>query len=295
MSRFPFYTLAAPNPTQPAPSAPRRARRRFAALALAAALGVLGAGPALAHVPLSSDPFKRQGCTAGLSNLGCSWAVLGALLDPRQVDSICFDAQAGDSIKAQATVPPKAAYDGPNDFTLVLVGPGLPPPGRSVPQDLPVGGGAVFGDPPGDVAARRRNYLGWWYGAKIDVTLPAVGRYEIRVWSPSMAMGEYFLTTDGDDPTCGSTDLSNTPLPLRGDLNGDGRVTDDDAFRALVIALGVVPVTDSYELFSADVAPTGDFDLKLKPGDGVVDLGDVTRILRRSRGYDAADTWPDPS
>ena len=67
------------------------------------------ASAAGAHAPRSSDPFVQQGCTAGLSELGSSWAVLGALLSPTQVDYICFDVSPGDMIRAQIVIPPQAA------------------------------------------------------------------------------------------------------------------------------------------------------------------------------------------
>ena len=260
----------------------------FAALLFAAA------SAAHAHFPVPSDPFKRQGCTAGLTDLANSWAILGALLTPHQLDYICFNATPDDEIKAAIVIPPKAAYQGPNDVTMLLTGPGLPPIGLAPFDPLPMGAGGIAQTiDPTQGPFPKRNYLGWWYGGLIDVHPPTTGEYEIRVYSPSNWQGEYILTTTGNDPNSASNNLADTKLPTPGDLNQDGVLDMSDVNRALIIALGVEPPNDSFELSAGDVAPPGDVDQLLIPGDGVIDLSDVTRILRRVMGLDTSEDWPD--
>jgi hypothetical protein len=189
-------------------------------------------------------------------------------------------------------IPPKAAYDGPNDVTMVLVGPGLPLPTQAVPEGLPPGDGAIFAEiNPDQGPFPLRNFLGNWYGPNFDINLPATGRFQIRVYSPSDWRGEYILTSAGNDPNAGT--LEDTKLPTPGDINQDGKVDTSDAVQGLIIALGVEPVENTFALMSGDVAPPGDPDRFLVPGDGVIDLSDVTRILRRAVGLDTSPDWPD--
>ncbi|MBW3622732.1 MAG: dockerin type I repeat-containing protein [Armatimonadetes bacterium] len=273
--------------------------RRAVAFALLAVIMLLGVPPARAHSPVSADPFRRMGCTAGLPDLVESYAVLGVLLALEQVDYICFKAMPGDVVKTQVIVPTKAAYDGANDFTMVLVGPGLPDPGRPVPGGLATGQGAIFAQVrPEDGPFPQWRYQAWWFGPRLDVTLGGSGErtYEVRVYSPSSAVGEYLLTTTGTDPLSG--DLEDTPMPLPGDLNLDGEVTVDDAILALTIALQTKTIENSFALRAGDVAPPGDPipsrpQFRYLPGDGVIDLADATRMMRRALGLDRSPNWPD--
>lgn len=72
-----------------------------------------------------------------------------------------------------------------------------------------------------------------------------------------------------------------TPLPLRGDLSGDGKMDVIDALRALQIAVGLI-VPAGNDMIVGDVAPLGN-DAKPAP-DGVIDLRDALLILRRVIG-----------
>src|SRR5687767_8524897 len=112
------------------------------AATLALSIGLIA--PVKAHSTLSTDPFVQTGCTAGFPNLMDSWAVMGLFVKPTHVGSFCFDAVAGERIKASVVIPPKAAYESPNDVTMVLVGPGLPVPDKPVPLGLKENTGAVF-------------------------------------------------------------------------------------------------------------------------------------------------------
>jgi hypothetical protein len=250
---------------------------------------------AVAHTPLPSNPFQQQGCAEGISEWDDSWAVFGALLRKQQVDFICFDATDPDlRIRAALVIPPKISYDSPdNDVTMVLVGPGLPDPGVPVPDGLSSGDGGIFASIHAEEGPfPSRNYLGWWYGPRIDETLPATGRYELRIYSPSDWHGEYILMTTGNDPNSPTNNLSDTKWPTPGDINQDGSVNLQDAIMGMVIALGIQTPDSSFALSSGDVAPPANIDLLLMPGDGQIDLADVTRILRRVQGLDQSEDWP---
>ena len=250
-------------------------------------------GAAFGHIAAPSNPFAMDGCSGGFSNLEDSWAILGALIVPEHVGIFCFDAVPNQRIKAAVVIPPKAVYEGPSDVTMVLVGPGLPDPSRPVPLGLFEGNGAVFAAArPDEGPFPRRNFLGNWHGPRLDEVLPAAGRYEIRVFSPSDWRGEYFLVTTGD-PDRPSADLTQTPLPTPGDLNDDGRVTVEDAVSGLIIAVGSATIEDTYDLYAGDIAPRGDYERLLIPGDGEINLGDVVRMLRRAVGLDTTPEWPD--
>ena len=263
--------------------------------ALAAAMAFLmSVGAARAHIPVPTDPFVRDGCTAGFPNLLDSWAVMGVLVVNGHVGIFCFDAAPGDRITSSVVIPPKAAYEGPNDVTMVLVGHGLPAPSRPVPLGLVEGMGAVFVGPrPPEGDFPKRNFLGWWHGERLDVELPREGRYEVRAFSPSDWKGEYYLVTTGMDPTRPSGALENTPLPTPGDLNHDEKVDLADALQALVIAMGEARPQDSFILAAGDVAPPGDPERFIAAGDGEIDLGDVVRLYRRALGLTNSPLWPD--
>ncbi|MGQ9524684.1 MAG: molybdopterin cofactor-binding domain-containing protein [Armatimonadota bacterium] len=62
------------------------------------------------------------------------------------------------------------------------------------------------------------------------------------------------------------------PAPLKGDLNGDGKLTTDDALLAVQIALGLRTASSAQTL-------AGDVNLN-----GALDLSDATRILRAAVG-----------
>jgi hypothetical protein len=157
---------------------------------------------------------------------------------------------------------------------------------------LPPGDGAIFAAiNPDEGPFPHRNFLGNWYGPRFDLDLPASGRFEIRIFSPSDWRGEYILTSTGNDPNAGT--LEDTQLPTPGDINQDGKVDMSDAVQGLIIALDVEPVENTFALMSGDVAPPSDPDRFLVPGDGVIDLSDVTRILRRAVGLDTSPDWPD--
>ena len=276
------------------------APRRFTTIICLSLLLLAAAPAARAHSPVSADPFRRMGCTAGVPDLVNSYAVLGALLTPNQLDYICFSAGAGGVLKAQIIIPTKAAYDAPNDVTIALVGPGLPAPGRPVPGGLTPGQGAVFAEiRTEDGPFPQHRFESWWFGPRLDVILPddaPTGTYEYRVFSPSGWAGEYLLTTTGSDPTSGG--LEDTPMPTPGDIDQDGQVTVDDGIQALTLALLLTPISSSFALRAGDVAPPGDpmreFPrLRYLPGDGVIDLADATRIMRYALGLDNSPDWPD--
>jgi hypothetical protein len=218
------------------------------------------------------------------------------LVRPGQFDRICLNASVGDEIRAAIVIPAKAAYEGPNDVTMVLVGPGLdsPPANGSVPGGLSPMSGATFATiDAGEGPFPGRNFLGNWYGPKLDETITTAGSYEIRVFSPSDWHGEYILTTTGDDPDSASGNLEDTQLPVPGDADGDGNVTIEDAIAALQVALGASIIPNTFTLTAADVAPPGTPDRFLLPGDGIINLADTVRILRRVAGLDNSPDWPD--
>lgn len=252
------------------------------------------ASPCRGHTSVSMDPFESDGCMAGLDNLQDSWAVSGVLAVRNHVGTVCFDAEPGNRIRVVVVIPPKAAYEGDNDVTMALVGPGLPTPDRPVPLGLAAGKGAVFAGVDSALEPYpKRNYLGWWHGVRLDVEIPATGRYEVRAFSPSDWRGEYYLVFTGEDPTRPSSVLENTPLPLPGDITHDEQLTVMDAIQALIITLSVKSLQDPAILAAGDVAPPGDPNRFIAAGNGVIDLGDVVRILRRIAGLDDSIYWPD--
>lgn len=251
------------------------------------------ATPVWPHYPLPVV-LNPGSCGDTLPDLQNSWAVFGNLISPGQADRICVNASAGDEIRAAIVIPPKAAYEGPNDVTLVLVGPGLDVPSVPPPGGLPQGTGASYASiDASDGPFPTRNFLGNWHGPKLDVLLAVSGHYEIRVFSPSNWRGEYIMTTTGDDPDSGSNNLQDTRLPVPGDLDGNGDVTVGDALAALQVALSASRIPNTFTLTAGDVAPPGDPDRFLLPGNGIIDIGDAVRILRRVVGLDNSPDWPD--
>jgi hypothetical protein len=249
--------------------------------------------PAWPHYPLPVV-LNPGACGDTLPDLQNSWAVFGDLAASGQADRICVSASAGDEIKAALVIPAKAVYQGPNDVTMVLVGPGLDAPSIAVPGGLTQGEGAKFAaTDPQEGPFPLRNFLGNWYGPKLDETVAVSGNFEIRVFSPTNWRGEYILTTTGDDPDSASSNLQDTPLPVPGDLDGSGKVTVEDAVSAIQVALGASRIPNTFTLTAGDVAPPGDPDRFLLPGDGVIDIGDAVRILRRVAGLDNSLDWPD--
>jgi len=72
--------------------------------------------------------------------------------------------------------------------------------------------------------------------------------------------------------------------PIKGDLDGDGKVLMADALRALRYALNLIPhdaVSDAHYLALADVAPLDPATMKPK-GDGKINILDVLVLLQRS-------------
>jgi hypothetical protein len=115
-----------------------------------------------------------------------------------------------------------------------------------------------------------------------DPTKGTPVRLEVRQHTLENGSGWYTLFTGFDaGPTL--------PLPLRkGDLNYDGSVDVGDAVIGLRIVVGEISPVPPGLLAQGDVAPK-------KPdgasGDGVIDVDDVIRILRRTVGLEP-DPWP---
>jgi len=95
----------------------------------------------------------------------------------------------------------------------------------------------------------------------------------------------YIATTNGKTYAFGGV---VAPARAYGDLNGDGRVTVADVTLLLgYLFAGRTLTADQLKL--ADVAPPSRSGAPA--GDGVVDIGDAVRILRRAAGLDG-DPWP---
>ena len=72
--------------------------------------------------------------------------------------------------------------------------------------------------------------------------------------------------------------------PIKGDLDGDGKVLLFDALRTLQYALNLIPhdvVSDAHYLALADVAPLDPVTMKPK-GDGEINILDALVLLQRS-------------
>ena len=76
-------------------------------------------------------------------------------------------------------------------------------------------------------------------------------------------------------------------------MDQDGTLTIQDAFQILMMALEIQGLPDTFQLAAGDVAPPGDPDNFIIPGDGVLDLADATRVFRRAAGLDQTPDWPD--
>jgi len=267
-------------------------KRFLTAACVAAAL--MATRCASAHVTIFVDHHDDQPLENALQleSIVPLWAINGFLYKPGQVDYITFTAKKGDEFHAFTVNPNK---NGAKEFTpsFALIGPGLPAPAGTVPFIVPQGQGAqVFTTPTNrDFSDEQFGYGALLATPEQVVVLPADGRYYAAVFDPQSKSGHYILSIGQSEDETLIPDITKFTIPKFGDLNEDGQVDDADARILLSSAVGKVVLT-ARQRFSADVSPVGDTSNQVSPGDGVVDVADVSRVLRRALNLDAGDSWP---
>jgi pimeloyl-ACP methyl ester carboxylesterase len=121
------------------------------------------------------------------------WFVLGHLDSPDDVDMAKLDYKAGDRFKVEMFI---AAHEELRDFnpTIALIGPGLPPPTEPLPFEVPPGMGVMVarGGETFDYHDIFTQMI-YWPRAKIDITMPATGRYYVATWGQPVGMARYAL------------------------------------------------------------------------------------------------------
>lgn len=121
------------------------------------------------------------------------WFVLGQLQSADDVDMAKLDYKAGDRFKAEMFIP---AHEELRDFNpnIALIGPGLPQPTQPLPFEVPPGMGVIVATSDStfdyfDVFTQ----MTYWPRAKIDITMPATGRYYVATWGEPVGMARYAL------------------------------------------------------------------------------------------------------
>ena len=268
-------------------------------LALGLALSALLTGPASAHVTVFMDhteenPLENAFRYPVEDTIEPLFAVNGFLTRPGQVDYLTFTACQGDRFVGFTINPHK---HGARDFApaFALIGPGLPASTGATPFLVPPGMGAqVFSTPKErEISEEQFGYGPLLEGPQHEVLLPETGRYYVAVYDPEGKSGHYIFSIGTSEDETLIPNVEQYTIPSFGDLNGDGQVGVEDV--ALILQSVVRKGTlTARQRFAADVGPVGNPDSEdpVSPGDGVVDLGDASRILRRAVGLDASQEWP---
>jgi pimeloyl-ACP methyl ester carboxylesterase len=121
------------------------------------------------------------------------WFVLGHLDSADDVDMAKLDYKAGDRFKAEMFI---AAHEELRDFNpnIALIGPGLPQPTEPLPFEVPPGMGVIVarGGSTFDYHDIFTQMI-YWPRAKIDIIMPATGRYYVATWGEPVGMARYAL------------------------------------------------------------------------------------------------------
>ena len=191
---------------------------------------------------------------------------LAAALDPKGPQAtLVLDEKAGMSTQGDRRYVFHVKSGSPLAVTLAWSDfPGSPTAQKALVNDLDL----VVTSPRGDVAAgngqadRLNNVEG------VDLAAPVDGDYIVEVKGANVPSGPqpYAVVVSG------SVIRDAPPAGVRGDINGDGRLTAADATLALKATTGSLSLTP-------DQIKAGDTD-----GDGKVTLGDVLRILKAAVG-----------
>jgi hypothetical protein len=265
----------------------------YAALACA----LIAARPATAHVTFFMDHFDQDPLANATSypvpdTIVPLFAINGFLYQPGQIDYLKFSANAGDEFVGSTYIPLKLGAENfsPN---FALIGPGLPAPAGATPFLVPTGDGAQIYSTPKDreIADEQFGYGALLQGKEVSVTLPADGVYYVAVYDPEGMLGHYILSVGSSEDETLIPDVERYTTPKFGDLNGDGKADQADVALILQSVVGKTTL-NSRQRFSADVGPTGDSSRQLSPGDGAVDAGDASRLLRYAVGDEGGDNWP---
>ncbi len=124
-----------------------------------------------------------------------SWAIYGRLTDPSEIDFYRFEAQAGESLFIQMTIPVIAGLE---EFepSFALVGVGLPSDEAASPTALLSDQGIVTvaddGSPP---RLFYESFSGrqYWMRQEVRINAPQTGTYYVLVWHPQGEVGKYVL------------------------------------------------------------------------------------------------------
>lgn len=151
---------------------------------------------AAAHNPVYAPDNTHEWETAlELPDPQISWAIYGRLTDPSEIDFYRFEAQAGESLFIQMTIPVIAGLE---EFepSFALVGVGLPSDEATSPTALLSDQGIVAvaddGSPP---RLFYESFSGrqYWMRQELRINAPQTGTYYVLVWHPQGEVGKYVL------------------------------------------------------------------------------------------------------
>lgn len=269
--------------------------KRFIIALAAITLGF--ARPAEAHVTAFIEhhdvsPLENATPYPVADNIAPLFALNGFLYKPGQVDYLSIDATEGDDLVIFTLIP---NYVGAQDFSpsLALIGPGLPATANAVPFQVPAGSGATIYTTPKarEISEEQFGYGALLEGTQNEIMLPATGRYYVAIYDPENKLGHYILSVGTSEDETLIPNVEQYTIPKFGDLNGDDKVDVADVTMLLQSIVMKTTLT-ARQRFSADVGPTGDSANNISPGDGVVDIGDASRLLLRAVGLNSGGQWP---
>lgn len=172
-------------------------RFKVFATVMALATVLVSARVAAAHTPIFIERAITSPDTAWpVSDYAISWAFYGRVTPAGAPQYFAIDGRAGDRLYATLEVP---EIDGLQEFrpSLALIGPGLPAFDAPPDVTLPAESGGVRVDD-ARVTPRARfdeqfSGTSYYRGPRLDLPLPADGRYYVIVFDESGATGKYTL------------------------------------------------------------------------------------------------------
>ena len=155
--------------------------------------------------------------------------------------------------------------------------------------DISTDGGSSWNNVWLDTGQRSSHtYLGNPTIENVDISSLAAGKPSVEIrfhFHIGFAGGESYQWQIDDFALIGDSEpVTPSAAPLKGDINGDGKIDIFDALLALQYAMNLIPhdaTTDAKYLAAADVAPLDPVTMKPK-GDGKIDVMDALVILQRA-------------